>query len=232
MFNFFGIQLQIELISMLIVLSVIFTFLYFINKEIKKADPLAKPTPFLTVGMVYYKLFKGLVRDNMGKKANKNYEPYIAALAMYLFISNILGLFALPSPTANYSVTLTLALITFVLIQYTKIKTNSFKGYLLGFFQPFPPFVIMNVFGLIAPLISMSLRLFGNITSGSVLMLLFYTFTQWVSKLILPFVDFNFIGIATAPFLHLYFDLFAGFIQTYIFISLTTIFIGIELPQE
>jgi len=90
----------------------------------------------------------------------------------------------------------------------------------------------MNVFGLVAPLISMSLRLFGNITSGSVLMLLFYTFTQWLSKLILPFVDFNIIGIATAPFLHLYFDLFAGFIQTYIFISLTTIFIGIELPQE
>lgn len=232
MFNFFGIQLQVELISMLIVLGMIFTFLLAINREIKKADPLAKPTRFLTVGMVYYKLFKGLVRDNMGIKANPNYEPYIAALAMYLFISNILGLIALPSPTANYSVTLTLALITFVLIQYTKIKTNSIKGYLLGFFQPFPPFVIMNVFGLVAPLISMSLRLFGNITSGSVLMLLFYTFTQWLSKLVLPFVDFNFIGIATAPFLHLYFDIFAGFIQTYIFISLTTIFIGIELPQE
>jgi F-type H+-transporting ATPase subunit a len=102
----------------------------------------------------------------------------------------------------------------------------------LGFFQPFAPFVIMNVFGLVAPLISMSLRLFGNITSGSVLMLLFYTFTQWQTKLVLPFVDFNFIGIATAPFLHLYFDIFTGFIQTYIFISLTTIFIGIELPQE
>ncbi len=232
MFNFFGIQLQVELVSILIVLGVIFTFLILINREITKADPLAKPSKFLTLGLVYYKIFKGLVNDNMGKRANPNYEPYIAAIAMYLFFSNILGLFALPSPTANYSVTLTMALITFVLIQYTKIKTNTFKGYLLGFFQPFPPFVIMNIFGLVAPLISMSLRLFGNITSGSVLMMLFYTFTQWLSSLILPFFNFNFIGILTAPFLHLYFDLFAGLIQTYIFISLTTIFIGIELPQD
>lgn len=232
MFNFFGIQLQVELVSILIVLGVIFTFLLLINREITKSDPLAKPTKFLSLGLVYYKIFKGLVHDNMGKRANPNYEPYIAAIAMYLFFSNILGLFALPSPTANYSVTLTMALITFVLIQYTKIKTNTFKGYLLGFFQPFPPFVIMNIFGLVAPLISMSLRLFGNITSGSVLMMLFYTFTQWLSSLVLPFFDFNFIGILTAPFLHLYFDLFAGLIQTYIFISLTTIFIGIELPQD
>lgn len=232
MFNFYGIQLQLDLISMIVVLIMIFTFLFAMNREIRHADPLAKPSKFLTVGIVYYKLFQGLIKDNMGKRANPNYAPYIGAIAMYMFLSNILGLIALPSPTANYSVTLTLALITWVLIQYTKIKTNTLKGYFLGFFQPFPPFVIMNVFGLVAPLISMSLRLFGNITSGSVLMLLFYTFTQYVSKLILPFVDFNFIGIMTAPFLHLYFDLFAGLIQTYIFISLTTIFIGIELPQD
>jgi F-type H+-transporting ATPase subunit a len=232
MFNFFGIQLQIEIISILVVLGIIFSFLFAINREIKRADLLAKPSKFLTVGIVYYTMFKGLVRDNMGKRAHANYAPYIAGIAMFMFLSNILGLVALPSPTANYSVTLTLALITWFLIQYTKIKTNTLKGYFVGFFQPFAPFVIMNVFGLVAPLISMSLRLFGNITSGSVLMMLFYTFTQWVSKLILPFVDFNFIGIMTAPFLHLYFDLFAGAIQTYIFISLTTIFIGIELPQD
>jgi F-type H+-transporting ATPase subunit a len=217
---------------MIVVLIMIFAFLFAMNREISHADPLAKPSKFLTVGIVYYKVFQGLIKDNMGKRANPNYAPYIAAIAMYMFLSNILGLIALPSPTANFSVTLTLALITWVLIQYTKIKTNTLKGYFLGFFQPFAPFVIMNVFGLVAPLISMSLRLFGNITSGSVLMLLFYTFTQYVSKLILPFVDFNFIGIMTAPFLHMYFDLFAGLIQTYIFISLTTIFIGIELPQD
>ncbi len=232
MFNFFGIQLQIEMITILIVMIMIFAFLFAINREIKKADPLGKPSPLLTVGIVYYTTFKGLVKDNMGKQANKNYAPYIAAIAMFMFLSNILGLIALPSPTANYSVTLTLALITFFLIQYTKITQHGFLGYLKGFLEPYPPFIIMNLFGAIAPLISMSLRLFGNITSGSVLMLLFYTFTQFVSKLLVPFIDFNFIGILTAPFLHMYFDLFAGLIQTYIFISLTMIFVGMELPQD
>jgi len=117
------------------------------------------------------------------------------------------------------------------LIQSTKIRTNGIKGYLHGFIEPFPPFIIMNFFGTIAPLVSMSLRLFGNITSGSIIMTLFYTFTGFLSGLVPLIGGFDFIGVAVAPILHAYFDVFAGFIQTYIFIMLTTIFIGNELPQ-
>jgi len=232
MFTFLGVSLQIEIITILIVMAMVFAFLFAVNRAIKKADPLAKPKGILLLGLIYYKMMDGFVTGNMGKKAAKHYGPYIAALAMFMFLSNILGLIALPSPTANYSVTLTLALITWVLIQSTKIKFNGIGGYLHGFIEPFPPFIIMNVFGLFAPLISMSLRLFGNITSGSVLMMLFYTFTQWLSTIVLRSELLNVFGILIAPFLHAYFDLFAGFIQTYIFISLTTIFIGIEMPQD
>lgn len=232
MFEFFGMSLQIEIITILIVLGMVFAFLFAVNGALKKADPLAKPQGVLLIGLIYYKMMDGFVSGNMGKKAAKHYGPYIAGIAMFMFISNILGLIALPSPTANYSVTLTLALITWILIQSTKIRVNGIKGYLHGFIEPFPPFIVMNVFGLVAPLISMSLRLFGNITSGSVLMMLFYTFTQWLSTVFLRLESFNLIGILVAPFLHAYFDVFAGFIQTYIFISLTTIFIGIELPQD
>ena len=232
MFTFMGYSLQIEIITILIVMAMVFAFLFAVNRAIKKADPLAKPKGLLLIGLIYYKMMTNFVTGNMGKKATKHYAPYIAAIAMFMFISNILGLIALPSPTANFSVTLTLALITWILIQSTKIRVNGIKGYLHGFIEPFPPFIIMNVFGLIAPLISMSLRLFGNITSGSVLMMLFYTFTQWLSTTLLRLEFLNVFGILIAPFLHAYFDVFAGFIQTYIFISLTTIFIGIEMPQD
>lgn len=232
MFTFLGVSLQIEIITILFVMAMVFAFLFAVNRAIKQADPLAKPKGILLLGLIYYKMMDGFVTGNMGKKAAKHYGPYIAAIAMFMFLSNILGLLALPSPTANFSVTLTLALITWILIQSTKIRTNGIGGYLHGFIEPFPPFIIMNVFGLVAPLISMSLRLFGNITSGSVLMMLFYTFTQWLSTIVLRSELLNVFGILLAPFLHAYFDLFAGFIQTYIFISLTTIFIGIEMPQD
>lgn len=232
MFTVMGVSLQIEIITILFVVAMVFVFLFAVNRAIKNADPLAKPKGLLLIGLIYYKMMTNFVVGNMGKKAAKHYAPYIAAIAMFMFLSNILGLIALPSPTANYSVTLTLALITWILIQTTKIRFSGVKGYLHGFIEPFPPFIIMNVFGLIAPLISMSLRLFGNITSGSVLMMLFYTFTQWLSTTFLRLELFNIVGMVLAPFLHAYFDLFAGFIQTYIFISLTTIFIGIEMPQD
>jgi F-type H+-transporting ATPase subunit a len=151
---------------------------------------------------------------------------------LFLLFSNISGLFGLAQPTANYSVTLTLALISFILIQRAVFKTNGFVKYFTRFFEPYPVFFIMNFFGAVAPLVSMSLRLFGNITGGTIIMLLFYTFTGYIAGLIPVIGQFDFIGPLIAPFFHAYFDLFVGFIQMYVFISLTTVFVANELPSE
>ena len=94
------------------------------------------------------------------------------------------------------------------------------------------PFIIPNIFGKIGPLISMSLRLFGNILSGTIIMTMVYAFGSWLSSLV-PFIgQFNFIGPIIAPVLHAYFDVFSGFIQMFIFITLTQVYIGNELPIE
>ena len=227
-----AIVVQVEVFSILLVTAGIFLFLFMVNAAIVKSDPLAKPKGLVLIGMLYYEFIQGLTNDNMGKKTAVKYGPYIGAIAMFMAVSNLSGLIGLSQPTANYSVTLTLALITFFLIQSTKIHYNGVWGYIKGFFEPFAPFVVMNLFGLVAPLLSMSLRLFGNITSGGTLMQLFYLFTGFLSSLF-PFIgNFNFIGVFLAPFLHSYFDIFSGLIQMYIFIMLTTIFIGNEIPQE
>ena len=226
------IAMQVEVFSILLVTAGIFVFLFFVNNAIAKSDPLAKPKGLVLIGMLYYEFIQNLTNDNMGKKSAKQYGPYIGAIAMFMAVSNLSGLIGLSQPTANYSVTLTLALITFFLLQGTKIHYNGVWGYIKGFFEPFAPVVVMNLFGLVAPLLSMSLRLFGNITSGGTLMQLFYLFTGFLSSLF-PFIgNFNFIGVFLAPFLHSYFDIFSGLIQMYIFIMLTTIFIGNEIPQE
>ncbi len=230
------IQIQAEVFSILIVTSVILALIYAVNRAVKQADPLAKPKGLVLVGVLYVQMMSGITQGNMGAKAGRVYAPYIGSLALYLFISNISGLFGLAPPTANYSVTLTLTLITFFMIQRTVYLTGGLKQFFHRFIEPYPPFIIMNIFGVIAPLISMSLRLFGNITSGGIIMTLVYAFTGFVSAQILGFApalaQIDFIGPFIAPALHAYFDVFVGFIQMFVFISLTTVFIGNELPAQ
>lgn len=203
------------------------------NRAFKRADVMARPSGLVQIATMIVTIIDNLVTESTNEKKAKSLAPYIGVLAMYILVCNLLGLIAFDSPTANFSVTLTLALITFIMREREALKTNGFKGYMHAFIEPFPPFIIPNLFGKVAPLVSMSLRLFGNIMSGSVIMGLVYAFTGWLSSLLMPFVgQFNFIGPIIAPALHGYFDLFAGSIQMFIFITLTMVYIGIELPAE
>lgn len=196
-------------------------------------DIYAKPKGVVLLTLMIVEMVDNMVTNAVRKERAKKLAPYIGSIAIYIFISNISGLFGFDPPTSNFSVTFTLALITFVLVQSTAIKTNGVGGYLHGFIEPMPLFVIMNFFGKVAPLISMPMRLFGNILSGGIILSLIYTFTGYLSSLIIPFIGgFNFIGPIIAPVFHAYFDVFAGFIQMFIFITLTIVYIGNELPEE
>ena len=226
------IKIQVEVFAILLIVSFVFLFLFFVNRALKNTDVTQKPKGLVLIVLIYYKFMLQLTVDNMGKKAGRVYAPYIATIALFMVISNLSGLIGLAQPTANLSVTLSLALISWILIQSTKFRTQGYKAYFHGFIEPIPPFIIPNFFGTIAPLISMSLRLFGNITSGGTIMTLVYVFTEFLSSFVPLIGGFNFVGVIVAPVLHFYFDVFSGFIQTYIFIMLTTIFVGNELPQE
>jgi F-type H+-transporting ATPase subunit a len=81
-------------------------------------------------------------------------------------------------------------------------------------------------------LLSLSLRLFGNILSGGILMSVIYQMLGSISKMIPLIGKFNIFGVIIAPVLHFYFDLFSGVMQAFIFITLTISFIGKELPNK
>ena len=85
-----------------------------------------------------------------------------------------------------------------------------------------------NILSALAPLISLSMRLFGNIVSGGILMSLLYAATGLASDWLFGFIPFNIVAPVVAPVLHAYFDVFAGFIQTFIFVTLSSIFIALE----
>lgn len=154
----------------------------------------------------------GFVDGSMGK-AGKKYINYIGTLFIFVLFSNISGLFGLRPPTADYGTTLSIALITFVMIQYAAIRYKKW-GAVKDLFQPVFVFFPINVISEIATPISLSLRLYGNIMAGTVMMALYYG--------LIP-VFFKF-GIPSA--LHVYFDLFSGAIQAYVFCMLTMVFVA------
>ena len=224
--------LQTTVFSILIITAVIIVFLIFVNGKLKKFDPMDEPKGIVLLMMVAVQTIDNMVKEKTNDEVAKTLTPYMLTVALYLFMANISGLFALETPTSNYSVTLVLAAITCILIEVYSAKARGAKSYIKTWFEPFAPFVVLNLFSKLSTLLSLSLRLFGNILSGGILMSVIYQMLASISKMI-PFMgEFNIMGVLVAPVLHFYFDLFSGVMQAFIFITLTISFIGKELPKE
>lgn len=225
-------MLNSEQVSIIIITIVMIIGIFYFRSQLQKAEegkPLHKGLVALIELIQYLHEF---TIESMGEYHGKRMSAYIGSVFIYLFIANISGLFGLDTPTTNLSVTLALSLISWILIQAASIKTNGIGGYLKGFFDPFFLFFPMNIMGELSTLLSLAMRLFGNLIAGSVIMSLLYTFGAWLSSMIPILGDFNFIGPIIASVFHLYFDVFSGFIQAFIFMSLTTIFIGVEFQGD
>jgi len=174
-----------------------------------------------------------LVTDTMGEKTVKrmpNIIPYIGSLFLFFACSNLIGLLGLRSPTTDLDTTAAWALITFFMIYYAGVKFNGI-GYFKGLLEPMPALLPLNIIGELAKPISLSFRPFGNILGGAVIMSLLYSFLGYVSTLI-PGLAIPFGQLLIPVPLHLYFDLFAGLLQSFIFIMLTMVFVGIAAETE
>ena len=155
-----------------------------------------------------------MVDGTMGEKY-KSYRPYIGMLIIYVIVCNLIGLLGLRSPTADVSVTATLAIITFCMTQYNRAKTGGVKGYFKAYIDPLPFMLPSNIIGEISNPVSMALRLFGNMVAGMVIGGLIY----WALGSIMP-------PIFIPAVASLYFDIFSGVIQAYIFTMLTMSYIS------
>ncbi len=226
-------------LSTLIVIFLLIIFAICVNISSKKAlkNPLETPHGLFFIFMIFYKKIEDLVVEMMGEN-NRGFTPYILTVSMYLFFSFIFGLTGLPSPVGNLAFPLILASATFVLIHATAIKYNKWR-YFHRFIEPIPIMLPINIFTMWAPLISMTLRIFGNALAGYCIMTLIYFACASLGSIITNITytgvwgpaNFWLGGIITPAF-HFYFDIFSGFIQTLVFIMLTMIFIKQEEPED
>ena len=148
--------LQTTVFSILIITAVIIVFLIFINGKLKKFDPMDEPKGIVLLMMVAVQTIDNMVKEKTNEKVARTLTPYMLTVALYLFMANISGLFALETPTSNYSVTLVLAAITCILIEVYSAKARGTKSYIKTWFEPFAPFVVLNLFSKMSTLLSLS----------------------------------------------------------------------------
>ena len=180
------------------------------------------------------KTAENFVRSNMGEKW-AHYTPFIASIFALSLCSSLASLVGLWSPTADVSTTMAWAIVVFVIITATKIRTNGVGGYLKGFCDPIFVMAPFNVLGEVFTPISMAFRHFGNIVSGTVISTLVYAalvaanhaLFGWLPGAvgeILSAVPFLTVGVPAV--ISLYFDWFGSFMQAFIFCMLTMMFIA------
>lgn len=196
-------------VCVLIVFALIIGFCIAANIAIKKASDV--PSGFQNVVELIVEMLDGMVKSTMGSNATK-FANYIGTIFIFILVSNISGLLGLRPPTADYGVTLALGLMTFTIIHFNKFKYQHVSGVIKGLCDPWVFWAPINMIGDVAVPISLSLRLFANVLSGTVMMALVYAL---LSK----------IAIIWPAVLHVYFDLFSGAIQTYVFCMLTMTYV-------
>ena len=177
---------------------------------------------------------KKLVVSNMGEYFHF-FAPFIAAIMGLSGLSSIVTLFGLFPPTSDLNVVAGWAIMVFILITYYKMKCGPWE-YVKSFANP----VLMaplNVISEIATPISMAFRHYGNVLSGSVISVLVATGLSGLSNLIfgwLPgfFGEFPFLQVGIPAILSIYFDIFSGCLQAFIFAMLTMLYIAGGFPLD
>ena len=162
--------------------------------------------------------------QTMGEK-KVGYAPYMGTLFLLLIFSNLFGLFGGRPPTADLNTTFALAIMTFLIIHFNGITKKGPLTYAKGYLEPMAFLLPLNIIGELALPISLAFRLFGNIVGGLIITSLLYNgLASATAALGISFAPILQAGVPVI--LHLYFDVFAGLIQTFIFIMLSMVFIS------
>ena len=164
---------------------------------------------------------KNVVIENMGKE-NAFYGSFFLSLAMFIALMNLTPLIGFRAPTEDYSVPAGLAIFMIIVMQVGAVRKNGFGNYIKGYGKPVVVMVPMNIIEKFTLPLSLSLRLFGNMVSGGVIMGLIYSAlgkVSWVAQIGVPIIG------------HAYFDIFDGLIQTLIFTMLSMVNMKILLDH-
>jgi F-type H+-transporting ATPase subunit a len=220
---------EAQINSWLVIISILFLCLYFTHGVKVKAELKRQHIAEWIVEKC-----RGLVHDNMHPYF-VNFAPFIGAVMMLSAFSSLLSLFGLFPPTSDINVVAGWAILVFILITYYKMK-GGLLNYARSFTDPTPVMLPMNIIGEIATPVSMAFRHFGNVLSGTVISTLIAALLQTISTAILgkiPVIgEIPIFQIGLPAVFSVYFDLFSGCLQAFIFAMLTMLNVSSGFPEE
>ena len=149
----------------------------------------------------------------------ERYIPYAVTIGYFILLGNLLGLVpGFESPTASPAVPLGCALLTFVYYHFHGIRTHGF-GYIRQFIGPVgllaPLMLLIEVVSHFARILSLTVRLYANMFAGDMVTLAFFSLVP----VLVPVV---FLGL----------HLFVSLVQTFIFVMLTLVYLGMAVSEE
>jgi F-type H+-transporting ATPase subunit a len=205
-----------------------------------------------TVGELVYDIAQTQIAEQgLPTKAIARWFPYVASLFLFIWTINILGFIPLPltdekvtifgvelptlgiyAATSSISVTLALALMTFVFTHVEGIRANGVVRYFKSWIPEVPramvPFIaVLEVLGQFMRLISLSVRLFANMLAGHILILTFIGLIFVIGNIALAPIS-----VAVGTLFYLFEVVIVVSIQAYIFAALSAIYIGSAIEPE
>jgi F-type H+-transporting ATPase subunit a len=199
---------DIEVAESVVITWVIMAFMLILaicmTRNLKVQNPGKRQVILETAVCGLQNMVKGIIGEE-----GAGYVPYLVTVIVYIGISNIIGLFGMKPPTKDLNVTGALAIMSIILIEYSGIHAKGVKRWAKSFAEPVAVVAPLNVLEIFIRPLSLCMRLFGNVLGAFVVMELL--------KIIMP-------AILPIPF-SLYFDIFDGLIQAYVFVFLTSLFI-------
>lgn len=164
------------------------------------------------------------------------FAPFVGAVMALSALSSLLSLFGLYAPTSDINIVAGWAILVFILITYYKCKCGPLQ-YLKSFTEPVPFLTPLNLISEVATPVSMAFRHYGNILSGSVISIVLGSALASLSKMVLGWLpgvlgEFPLFRIGIPAILSLYFDVFSGLLQAFIFAMLTMLYVSGGFPAE
>ncbi len=187
-----------------IIMGVTILLCILLVRNLKVTDPGKKQLLLESAVDGLDRLLGGMVGEG-----GKQYVSFLASILIYIGIANIIGIFGFKPPTKDLNVTVGLAVVAICLIEWAGLRKKGMGKWLKSFAEPIAIVLPINILELVIRPLSLCMRLFGNVLGAFVVMKLI--------EFIMP--------VALPCLFSVYFDFFDGFIQAYVFVFLTSLFI-------
>ena len=190
-----------------VIMAALIVLAFIVRGRIKET-----PTPIQRVTEIYISAMDNLTRETL-ETTSRAYFPLVATMFIFLLMCNWWGIIpGFEEPTKDLNTPLSLGIMGFFLTHTAAIRAKGIVEYLKEYTHPFFIMAPLNVVGELAKVVSISFRLFGNIMGGAIII----SVVSWMVKsLVLP------------PFLYVFFSIFVGTVQAFVFTMLTITYIAV-----